>query len=181
MPRTPHPEQTSLPLDLDPGVNQHEDEVVAAPTTDTPRRGRPRIWASEAERKKAYRERLAADHAEPERLRRVLRIERKRVAERDQRLARLDRKLTRAHGENRDLSARNEDLLASIEALEAEIETWRSQLRQVEQRLDDERERAREASSKSVNPPRKSGRSRTDLRHPPPAIPPEAPPRRRRD
>ncbi len=35
--------------------------------------GRPRKWATEAERKRAYRERLAADIAEPERLRRELR------------------------------------------------------------------------------------------------------------
>jgi hypothetical protein len=174
MPRRPHPEQTSLPFDLDPGASQDQDEAVTAPATDTPRRGRPRIWASEAERKKAYRERLAADHAEPERLRRELRIERQRVAVRDQKLA-------RARGENRDLAARNQDLLASIEALKAQTETWRNWLRRAEQRLDHERERARAASSKSVNPPRKSGRSRTELRLPPPAILPEPPTRRRRD
>jgi hypothetical protein len=42
--------------------------------------GRPRKWASEAERKRAYRERLAADLEDPLTLRRDLRTERRRTA-----------------------------------------------------------------------------------------------------
>jgi hypothetical protein len=42
--------------------------------------GRPRKWASEAERKRAYRERLAADLESPLALRRDLRTERRRTA-----------------------------------------------------------------------------------------------------
>jgi chromosome segregation ATPase len=63
-----------------------------------PRRGpgRPRKWATEAERKRAYRERLAADIAEPARLRRDLRAARKRIGELEQALTDLRRDYTRA-------------------------------------------------------------------------------------
>jgi hypothetical protein len=49
--------------------------------------GRPRVWASEAERKRAYRARLAADLAEPVRLRLELRDARKRIGELERALA----------------------------------------------------------------------------------------------
>ncbi|MFN8039171.1 MAG: hypothetical protein U0Q07_08180 [Acidimicrobiales bacterium] len=51
-----------------------EPDSVAADEAEPALRkmGRPRKWSSEAERKRAYRERLAADLAEPERLRREL-------------------------------------------------------------------------------------------------------------
>jgi hypothetical protein len=42
--------------------------------------GRPRKWSSEAERKRAYREQLAADLEDPLSLRRDLRTERRRTA-----------------------------------------------------------------------------------------------------
>jgi chromosome segregation ATPase len=51
------------------------DAADEAPRSPAAGRGRPRIWSSEAERKRAYRERLARDVAEPVRLRAELRAE----------------------------------------------------------------------------------------------------------
>jgi chromosome segregation ATPase len=101
------------------------------------------------ERKRAYRERLAADHAEPERLRRELRIERKRVAERDQELTHLDRKLARAKAEVRDLLAQISTLLDTVEAGEAQLEFWQDRARKLEDRLAEQRERGPEAGVKA--------------------------------
>ncbi len=67
--------------------------------------GRPRVWASEAERKRAYRARLAADLAEPARLRLELRAARKRIGELERSLA----------GARRDLG-RSADALARMTA-----------------------------------------------------------------
>ncbi len=53
--------------------------------------GRPRVWASEAERKRAYRARLAADLAEPARLRLELRAAHKRVGDLERSLAQAQR------------------------------------------------------------------------------------------
>jgi hypothetical protein len=62
-----------------------------------PRRvGRPRKWVSEAERKRAYRERLAADLDEPLTLRRELRNERRRTLGLRQENDRLRARLTAA-------------------------------------------------------------------------------------
>lgn len=58
--------------------------------------GRPRKWASEAERKRAYRERLAADLAAPAQLRRDLRDAGKRIGELERAVAAADRDLARA-------------------------------------------------------------------------------------
>jgi hypothetical protein len=55
------------------------DEAVA-PGNGRPRPGRPRKWASEAERKRAYRQRLALDLDNPLGLRHDLRAERRRTA-----------------------------------------------------------------------------------------------------
>jgi chromosome segregation ATPase len=181
MARRSDPKQAALSLRLDLDAQENEGTVSEASEPAPPRRGRPRIWASEAERKRAYRERLATDHAEPERLRRELRAERKRVAERDQKLIRTGQKLARAKAENRDLSARNGDLLATIETRDAQIEFWQDRARKLEDRLAQERERARVAVSKPAKQRPRSGRSRIDLRLPPPAVSPSAPPRPRRD
>jgi chromosome segregation ATPase len=106
------------------------------------------VWASEAERKRAYRERLAADRAEPERLRRELRAERKRVADQDRQLSRFVQDLTRAKGLRADFAAREAELKSAIEHLEAKVEFWRAQARAIEKRLDEERDRAREQEPK---------------------------------
>jgi hypothetical protein len=57
-------------------AHQH-DEVPAASARKV---GRPRKWTTEAERKQAYRRRLAADFDDPLSLRRELRTERRRIA-----------------------------------------------------------------------------------------------------
>lgn len=89
------------------------------------RAGRPRVWASEAERKRAYRERLATDFAEPDRLRKELRSERKKVAEKDREIARLQRELDRSKAALSAASARQDELDRMIEALEMKVEDWR--------------------------------------------------------
>lgn len=70
MPRKPAAPQPELPFD----VTSRSTAVVQETTTVVPnparKMGRPRKWESEAERKRAYRERRAADLAEPEQLRR---------------------------------------------------------------------------------------------------------------
>ena len=58
--------------------------------------GRPRVWASEAERKRAYRARLAADLAEPARLRLELRAAHKRVGDLERSLAQAQRDVGRS-------------------------------------------------------------------------------------
>ena len=58
--------------------------------------GRPRKWADEAERKRAYRARLAEDMAEPARLRAELREARASIRRLERELDRTDRGLTRA-------------------------------------------------------------------------------------
>ena len=90
------PGQVPLPSGLCPNRRAAHQPMADEPASERPRRGRPRIWASEAERKRAYRERLAADYAEPERLRRELRIERKWTADRNRKLARLEQQLGQA-------------------------------------------------------------------------------------
>lgn len=84
VPRRAKPGHPELPFDEREPVPVEPDPVVADDAEPAPRKmGRPRKWTSEAERKRAYRERLAADHAEPERLRRELRNAKRRVADRD--------------------------------------------------------------------------------------------------
>jgi hypothetical protein len=74
--RKPKPEHPELPFDALVAIpNEALDEPDDAAESTGRKMGRPRKWATEAERKRAYRERLAADIAEPERLRRELRPE----------------------------------------------------------------------------------------------------------
>ena len=58
--------------------------------------GRPRKWADEAERKRAYRARLAEDLAEPARLRVELREARASIRGLERELDRTDRALAKA-------------------------------------------------------------------------------------
>lgn len=181
VPRLPRPEQTPLPFDgaLDARAN---DTPSAEPTEpERPRRGRPRVWTSEAERKRAYRERLAADLAEPERLRRELRTERKRVADQDRKLARLERDLARVRAERADAATRQSDLEATIEELGTQVEFWKSQARTVEKRLEQEREPARAAASKPPPSRAKRPSKLPDLRLQPGGTASMPPPRRKRD
>ena len=66
-----------LALDAEPlGDARSESRTQGS----TGRRGRPRKWDSDADRKRAYRQRLAADLEEPQRLREELRNERRRAS-----------------------------------------------------------------------------------------------------
>jgi hypothetical protein len=164
VPRRPRPEQAPLPFDGVPDAPADENPSPEPTEIERPRRGRPRVWTSEAERKRAYRDRLAADHAEPERLRRELRTERKRVADQDRQLVRLARDLARLRADRANLATRQSDLEATIEELEARVEFWKSRAATLERRPDDERERARAATSKPPPSRAKGPRTLPDLR-----------------
>lgn len=143
-----HPE---LPFDERVPVSVEPDTVVADDAEPAPRKmGRPRKWASEAERKRAYRERLAADHAEPERLRGELRNARRQVADRDRRLVETERDLARAKAEIERRSRREIELEGTVRRLEAKVDDWRSRANALSRNL--EAERAKGASS-STTPP----------------------------
>jgi hypothetical protein len=180
VPRRTEPNQTPLPFNDDPDAPADENAVTKQTENEPPRRGRPRVWTSEAERKRAYRERLAADHAEPERLRRELRVERERVADQDRQLARLRREVTRLRAERADVATHQADLEATMEELEARIEFWRSQASRLEKRLDDERQRARSAVSKPPPSRAKGPPELPDLHLQKDGIPPPPRPYRRK-
>lgn len=112
--------------------------------------GRPRIWASEAERKRAYRERLASDFAEPDRLRRELRAERKKGAEKDRETKQLKRELARTKAEIERRSTREEELEGTIRRLEAKVDDWRSRATALAKNLEAERERV--SASRAMPP-----------------------------
>jgi predicted RNase H-like nuclease (RuvC/YqgF family) len=132
------------------------DTAAADEAEPAPRKiGRPRKWASEAERKRAYRERLAADHAEPERLRRELRNAKRRIADRDRRIAEAERDLARADAEIERRSRREIELEGTVRRLEAKVDDWRSRANALSRNL--EAERANGASS-STTPPRSGTR-----------------------
>lgn len=111
------------------------------------RMGRPRKWESEAERKRAYRERLAADLAEPQRLRRELRTERKRVAKRDQKIAALERELARVEARIDRCGKRESELERRIEHLESRVADWRSRARALAESLEKERNKSASVAS----------------------------------
>jgi chromosome segregation ATPase len=147
MARKPDPAQVPLPFDVadgdealpvvvEPEVAPASAGVVAEKAEE--RRGRPRKWESDAERKRAYRERLAADFAEPDRLRRELRNERRRVASRDRQLARLRRDLERTEAEIATLGREKEDLVENQAGLEQRLEFFEAKAARAEKRLSDE-------------------------------------------
>jgi chromosome segregation ATPase len=92
-------------------------------------RGRPRIWENEAERKRAYRERKAAELAAPERLRQELREERKRVAAGDREIARLRRQLQDAQADLAASEQDRSDLEEQIASLRAQLVDWKGRAR----------------------------------------------------
>jgi chromosome segregation ATPase len=83
--------------------------------------GRPRKWASEAERKRAYRTRRAADLAEPERLRLELRQARAQIAELEREAFRLRRTATRATTRAKESAKARADLEATVERLHLQV------------------------------------------------------------
>lgn len=140
------------------------------------RPGRPRVWASEAERKRAYRERLASDFAEPDRLRRELRAERRTVAEKDSEIARLKRELARVEAAERAAVSRRHDLEAMIETLESKVDDWRSRAQALAKRREQERAEREEIDRRRASKSPTRGRLELpNLRTK--GIPPDAPQR----
>ena len=118
--------------DADPGSEASSSLAAEAPQR---RRGRPRKWATEADRKHAYRQRLAVELAEPAELRRELRAERARSAalartaeQRGRELDRTKRLLARALDDQ-------EELEAAIEQLRTSRDYWQSRWRQADDEL----------------------------------------------
>ena len=101
-----------------PDESRSESSSIEAGAT---RRGRPRKWASEADRKRAYRERLAADLAEPVSLRRELRDEQRRSRKLDARVERLTAELSRTRAELDAVRDRERDLADVNEYLQSRV------------------------------------------------------------
>jgi hypothetical protein len=141
-------------------VAQQHDEVPGA----GPRRvGRPRKWASEAERKQAYRQRLAADLEDPLTVRRELRTERRRAAGLKQENDRLRARLSVAE---RRAQEADEAIRAAQERL-----AWSKEM------ADRDRRQLFEARAALVELEAEIDRLRRSESHPPPA--PGVPPTRR--
>ncbi len=137
--------------------------------------GRPRKWGSEAERKRAYRERLATDLAEPQRLRRELRNANRRIADRDRRIGELERDLARAEAEIKRGAELESEVHMVVERLEAQVDHWRSRAIELGNEL--KTERAKSARLVVPTPSRPSPTSRTNAR---PATPSKPRSRKRR-
>ncbi len=170
------PGQVPLPLEPLPEPPAAQKRTAEEPEDDRPRRGRPRVWASEAERKRAYRERLAADYAEPERLRRELRAERKRVAEGERRLARKDGDLMRARSEIANQVAHRTELEAIVDQLNARIDYWKKQAGRLGERLVEERNApsSKLRQLRNLLPRGLASVASYDFRHPPSALTPHS-------
>jgi len=158
VPRRAPDNQNALPFDE---LDLRTEPAAAEPSEgieDGRRRpGRPRVWASEAERKRAYRERLASDFAEPDRLRKELRAERRMNGEKDREIARLKRELARVEAAERAAVSRGQDLEAMIKTLESKVNDWRSRAQALARKREEERaerdeidrRRARESKPKA--------------------------------
>jgi chromosome segregation ATPase len=122
------------------------------------RPGRARVWESDAERKRAYSERLAADFAEPDRLRKELRAERRLVAETEREVTRLKRELARAEDATGAALSRQADLQRMVEGLEMKVADWRSRAQALARKREEERSEReaidRRRASKPVQKPR---------------------------
>lgn len=107
--------------------------------TASPRRGRPRKWSSEAERKRAYRARKAEELAEPERLRAELRDARSDIRNLEKDRARLERKIGQLKAQlDRETSTRAE-LEAEMAAKDEGIEFWRNSAQSANRQLQEAR------------------------------------------
>jgi hypothetical protein len=131
-------DQSELPFGAVPVDGADDPSSTEAPRVP---RGRPRKWATEADRKRAYRERLAADLSEPARLRRDLRSERGRSAA----FARASEQRRRELDQTKQLLARaldaQDELEATIEQLRDTGEHWRSRAVQITVELNNQRRR----------------------------------------
>jgi predicted nuclease with TOPRIM domain len=103
------------------------------------RRGRPRKWASEAERKRAYRERKAEDLAAPERLRTELRDARSDIRRLEKDRSRLERKVAQLERQlDREIAARS-DQMAESDSKDEAIEFWRASAQTANRQLQEAR------------------------------------------
>jgi hypothetical protein len=123
----------SYPQKITGGVHSHfvasvydrrVSEPDPAPASRPP--GRPRKWTSEAERKRAYRARRAADLAEPERLRVELRRARQQIAKLEREATGLRRTAMRAATTAEASAKARADLEATIERLHLQVAFWRN-------------------------------------------------------
>lgn len=131
-------------MPFDAPVLQAEEATIDIPSEPKPtarKVGRPRKWESEADRKRAYRERLAADLAEPERLRRELRNAKRQAAEKARRLSAMERDLARAEAEIDRRRRRESELEGTIQRLEDRVDDWRSRANALARNLEAERAR----------------------------------------
>lgn len=160
MPRKPKPEHPELPFDVPASMPEEvPDEPVAAAGSRAGKMGRPRKWESEAERKRAYRQRLAADLAQPERLRRELRNAKRQSAEKDRRLAQAERDLARAEAEIERRSKREIELESTVERLEVRVDDWRSRTNALTRNLEAERVKVARLSAPSPSEPHPTSRT----------------------
>ncbi|MCD9625625.1 hypothetical protein [Rhabdothermincola salaria] len=99
------------------------------------RRGRPRKWASEAERKRAYRARKADELAEPERLRAELRDARSEVRRLEKECARRERLVGMAERRLAKETRERKELEAKIVQQDNVVAFWENRARIAERRL----------------------------------------------
>ena len=153
VPRRASDNQDALPFDEDDPTTEPASAEHSGDIEDGRRRpGRPRVWASEAERKRAYRERLAAGLAEPDRLRKELRAERRTLAEKDGEVTRLKRDLARAEAAGRAALDRQADLQRMVEGLEAKVDDWRSRAQALANKREDDRAEREEIEQRRARP-----------------------------
>jgi chromosome segregation ATPase len=99
------------------------------------RRGRPRKWASDAERKRAYRARKADELAEPERLRLELRDARSEVRRLEKQCARLEAVVRQAERQAAKEIVARDELETEIERRDGSIAFWERRARIAERQL----------------------------------------------
>src|SRR5687768_8432176 len=102
---------------------------------ESARRGRPRKWGSEAERKRAYRTRKAKDLAEPDRLRDELRAARAEVRRLETEAARLGRAVEQARRKAAKSLIRQVELEDRIEQRDKSIAFWQHRAELAERQI----------------------------------------------
>lgn len=132
-------DQLSLDLDAQPEVPE-----TPAPAPRSPR-GRPRKWGSDAERKRAYRERKAEELAEPHRLRMELRRERQRSGSLANEAERLRGELAEAADRLVEAEDKGERLEGLLGLAHGRTDHLRGELEQMRAELADERRLRRQA------------------------------------
>lgn len=104
-------------------------------SSEPARRGRPRKWASEAERKRAYRARKSDELAEPERLRSELRDARSELRRLEKQCARLEAVVRQAERQAAKEIVAREELATEIERRDGSVAFWERRARIAERQL----------------------------------------------